>query len=448
VNPLDALWTIAWKDLRMFFRDRTALLLGFALPIALCAVFGFVTRFFFASESGLSKTTLWVADLDGSEKSRDFVAALRKAGTIRLRPGLEDEAESADDLREKVEDGEAHHALVVEKGFGEDLAAGRLPKLRMFRDPDRSMEAQMVSVGLLEAFFETAGREHAPLMTARAMELIGLPPEWRDRVLAITRTFSFGIEAIFEEAEGEGILGEDGADGAGGPDFSSVMTDLIPLERVDIKPPARPKQLTYMLSHTVSGIGVMMLMFGLVACGSLLIQERERKTLDRIRMSPAPAIALLGGKYLFAAICGALQIVLLFAFGAFVFHIDVLADPVTLLVVILATLLAVSSFGILVAAWAKTIKQAEGVSTLVILVMSALGGAWFPIQIVDLPLPAKIVSRSTLTHWAVSAFQGHFWHGKSWTDPTMLTSIGVLLGFAIVAGALAWALYRRRYLRA
>jgi ABC-2 type transport system permease protein len=447
-----AAWTIARKDLRMFFRDRTALLLGFALPLALCAVFGFVTKFVFAGEGGLSKTTLWVADLDGSEPSRAFVEALRGAETIRLRPGPDDDPESAESLRKKVEDGEAHHALVVEEGFGEALAAGRLPTLRMFRDPDRSLEAQMVSIGLLQAFFETAGKDHAPLLTARAMELLGLPAQWHDRILAVSKAFSVGVQALFEEAERTGAFEEepssDGSDSEAGPDFSSVMRDLVPVEAFDLKPPERPKRLTYMLAHTMSGIGVMMLMFGLVACGSLLIQEREKKTLDRIRMTPAPSAALLGGKYLFAAICGALQVALLFAFGAFVFHVDVLADPATLLVVCLATLLAVSSFGILVAAWAKTQKQAEGVSTLVILVMSAIGGAWFPIQIVDdLPLPALVASRATLTHWSVSAYQGLFWYGKRWTDPAMLTSIGVLLAFAVVAGVAAWLLYRRRYVR-
>ncbi|HET6202896.1 MAG TPA: ABC transporter permease [Planctomycetota bacterium] len=450
MSLLSSAWAIARKDLRIYFRDRTGLLLGFALPIALVGVFGLVTKYFFGQESGLSKTTLWVGDFDGSARSKAFVDALRGAATVRVKPDPKEKAETAESLRKKVEDGEAHHALVVEKGFGEALAAGRLPTLRMYRDPDRQMEAQMVSVGLMQAFFSAAGSDSAPLLTARALEILGLPEEWRERTLAVAQAFSTGIGALFGEAEKEGKVGADRAgDGAGkddgGPDFQSVMLDLVPVERVDLKPPKRPKQLSYMLAQSVSGTGVMMLMFGLVACGALMIRERDQKTLDRIRMSPAPSTALLWGKYLFAAICGAMQLVLLFGFGRLVFAVDILADPVTLAVVSLATLLAVSSFGILVAAWARTQKQADGVSTLLILVMSAVGGAWFPVQIIDLPLPAKIVSRSTITHWAVSAYQGLFWNGKSWYEPPMLLSIGVLLGFALLAGLLARLLFQRRY---
>ncbi len=441
MNLWKAAWTIARKDLRIYFRDRTGMLLGFALPLVLVGAFGFVMKFAMGKEGGLEKSTLWVADLDGSPKSREFVEALRGASTVRVQPKPGEKAPSAEELRKKVEDGEAHHALLVEAGFGEAIEGGRLPRLRMFRDPGREMESQMISVGLLQAFFSTAGGKSAPILTARALQLMGLPEEWHERILAIATGFSSGVEGLFTDAEKEGRLG----DGNGGPDFQSVMTDFVPVERVDLKPPGRPKNLSYMLAHVVSGTGVMMLMFGLVACASLLIREREQKTLDRIRLAAAPGDSLLLGKVLFAGICGALQLVLLFAFGSLVFDVSALRDPATLIVVSLATLLAINAFGMLIATWAGTQKQAEGVSTLIILVMSALGGAWFPVQLFDLPLPAQIVTKCTLTHWAVSAYQGMFWYGKAWTDPAMLGKLSVLLAFALVAGLAARALYRRRY---
>jgi len=124
----------------------------------------------------------------------------------------------------------------------------------------------------------------------------------------------------------------------------------------------------------------------------------------------------------------------------------VFRDPVTLLVHSLAVTAAVTSFGLLVAAWARTSKQAEGVSTLIILVMSCLGGSWFPLQAFAVPAPVELAMKSTLTHWAVSGYQGMFWHGLAWTDPAMLRKLAVLLGFAIFAGLAANALFRKRYL--
>ncbi|MEW6741804.1 MAG: ABC transporter permease [Planctomycetota bacterium] len=449
---LHATWTLAKKDLRVFVRDRTGMALGFGLPVILVLAFGFVYKIAFGGQGSMSKTTLWAIDLDQSDASKAFVAALAKSPTVTRRPRDGETPPDRDTLRKKVEDGEAHHALVIEAGFGATLAEGRFPRMTMFRDPDRGLESQLVSIALMQAFFSAGAEKLAPLLTTRALELSGLPEEWRDRILSLSTTFTKSVEALFVQAEGEGKLRdsntEEGTDGSGsGINFTSVMSDMIPLERIDIKPPERPKQLSYMLAHNVSGISVMMLMFGLVACGTLLLQEREQGTLQRLMVLAMPRSSILWGKFLFTAIMGACQLVVMFGVGELAFKVSILRDLSTLIVLSLALLIAVTSFGVLIAALARTQKQAEGLSTIIILVMSAVGGAWFPIQMVDLPLAGEIAAKCTLTWWAMSSFQGMLWYGKSWTDPTMLRDVGVLLAFAIVASLTALLAFRRRFLR-
>ena len=51
----------------------------------------------------------------------------------------------------------------------------------------------------------------------------------------------------------------------------------------------------------------------------------------------------------------------------------------------------------------------------------------------------------TITHWAMSAFQGMFWHQQAFTDPVLLRAIAVQWGFVAVASALAWRLWQRRF---
>ena len=431
----------------------------------LVTVFGFVSRLMTGGSDGgaFSKATLWVADEDGSEASRKFVAALRGSPTISIRPAADAEAASAAALRQKLEDGEIHHGLVIERGFGEKLAGGELPALRMLCDPDRAIEEQLISVGMMQAVFTTLGPDFAALLTTRSLELAGIPKEWRERTLALSKSFSTGIERLFAEKEEEQnappAAGSSGSGSTAAPaeaaeqdgfSVTTMMSQLLPMEREEHRPPARPKQLTYMLAHTVSGISVMMLMFGLVACASLLLREREEGTLSRLLLAPSDRSAILYGKFLFTVIIGLAQLVVLFTFGSFVFDVDVLRDPATFLLITLAVLVACTAFGMLIAAWAKTTKQAEGLSTLLILVMSAVGGAWFPLQMLAdrLAWPVKAAMGCTLTHWAVSAYQGLFWYGKSWTDSSILTSIGVLLGFTVVAAFLARRLFERRYVGA
>jgi ABC-2 type transport system permease protein len=237
------------------------------------------------------------------------------------------------------------------------------------------------------------------------------------------------------------------ASGASARDFdmSAMFEGMVPVVHEDVAPPARPKNLDYQLAQSVAGMTVMMLMFGLMACSVTLLQERDQGTLRRLLVSGAPRPALLLGKFLFCMVAGLLQLVILFTYGEILFGVGAFRDPVTLLVLSLTWAAAATSFGMLVAVWAKTQKQAEGLSVLLILVMAALGGCWFPIQIAELPWWAEVITHATLTHWAMSGLQGMFWHQKAFTDPVLLRAIAVQWGFVVVATALAWRIWRRRF---
>jgi len=152
------------------------------------------------------------------------------------------------------------------------------------------------------------------------------------------------------------------------------------------------------------------------------------------------------GKAIATGLVGLIQLVLLFLVGELLFDIGIWRDPLTLGVLIVSTVAAASAFGLLIASWAQTVKQAEGMGTLIILVMSCLGGSWFPLQILDLPMVVQVAMRLTINHWSVSGFQGLFWNTQSIADLPILTSVGVLWLFTAIAGALSLRMFRKRYL--
>ena len=453
MKTLSTALAMARKDLRLYFRDRTGMALGFLLPIVLVIVFGFVMKVVNGGDPGPSRATLWVVDSDGSDASRAFVAALRAAETLRVRPPADEPPVDEARVRRDLADGEIHHALLLPAGFGAAIAKRELPELRMLRDPDRTLEQQMIAIGMMQAAIAALGPDFADAFTTRMLERAGLPKEWRERTMALASGFAVGVRALFEEKEAQEIAtSAEGADAAESSaprlDPADFLGQLVPVVNEEFRPPERPRQLTFMLSHTVSGIGVMMLMFGLMACATQLIREREEGVLPRLLGAPSDRAALLWGKYLFALLIGALQLALLFTVGGFVFEVDFLRDPLAFLVVSLVILLAITSFGMLIAAWARTSKQAEGLSTLLILVMSAVGGAWFPLQAFDPPAVVQVVMRCTLTDWAIRSYQALFWHGHGLRDGDVQTNLAVLLGFTVAATVAARALFERRYVRA
>ena len=140
-----------------------------------------------------------------------------------------------------------------------------------------------------------------------------------------------------------------------------------------------------------------------------------------------------------------MQISLLFLVGEILFGIGIWRDPFTLIVLMVSTVAAASGFGLLIASWAKTSKQAEGMSTLLILVMSCLGGSWFPLQMLDLPPALEVAMRLTVNHWSVSGFQDLFWKAQSLADSGIQWSVGMLWLFTLGTAVLSLRLFRRNY---
>ena len=80
---LNNAWTLARKDLRLFFRDRTALALALALPILLATIFGSAMGAMTGGGGGgVQRVDLQVEDLDDSQASRAFIERCNDASVL------------------------------------------------------------------------------------------------------------------------------------------------------------------------------------------------------------------------------------------------------------------------------------------------------------------------------------------------------------------------------
>src|SRR5260370_5738542 len=142
-----ATWLMVGKDLRVYGRDRAALLLGFAMPIVLVTVAGFIAKFAFGGAGGMPRVRLWVSDGDQSAASDQFIQALQAVEILEVRPRPGENRKNVSELRRLVTEGEIHHLLIIEPGFRDSLETLVYPRLTMTRDPDRSMEYRAIRVG-------------------------------------------------------------------------------------------------------------------------------------------------------------------------------------------------------------------------------------------------------------------------------------------------------------
>jgi ABC-2 type transport system permease protein len=442
---------LAAKDLRLYFRDKVGMALGFLLPITLIAVFGAVFGSMAGDDDGaMPKQAIRIADEDQTEASRKLVETLR--GSPMAEVQLEDDGKpfTRARLHDMVRKGRVPLALVIEKGFEASISAQGKPAIELLRDPSKEIEFRIASQALLPAIMEaTAGRQ------ARAMPLNIMRAFVGDEALGgiDTADVEKKSEELFRAME-KGAMGAAasrvlagrsprGKDVAATFDFMSSMLGIKETVVTAEHQTAGQRKKSFMRAQSVAGTAVMMLLFGLTACGATLLQERDGGTLRRLLITPAPRSAILLGKFLFTFSVGMLQVVVMFAFGAIVFRIPVIEHFGGLLLVSVAVCAACTAFGMFIATIGRTQKQIEGISTLVILLMSSLGGSWWPLFIT--PKWMQIAGHATLNAWAMDGFLGVLAFELPPTDPVILRALGVLFGVSAVMIALSILFFRKRF---
>lgn len=473
-NMLGKSWALARKDLRSYFRDRMGLLLGFLVPIAMVTVFGWIMAYAFGGSGGMPKVTLWLVDEDNSALSRQFVSNLRSSNMLEILP-KESSSESKktrgyEELRKLIAAGDAHHALRIPKGFGEESAAGRVPDFSMLRDPGRTMEDRIIQMALMQAFMSNSGGNLWKDSLHRMFEKEGMQSSELSQLDSSLTDASEHIRKFLarDDKENKTKIANPSGDEVKGnkePQVASpsgekrtdstkesvsdpldFMGKMIPMNNEDIVPPSRSKKITFQQAQSVSGISVMMLLFGLTNAGALLIGEREQGTLRRLLSLPMQRESVLLGKFFYVAVVGLMQMSVLMIYGELLFKVGMFRDCTTLAILVVSWVATAGSFGMAIATFAISAKQADGLSTIIILVMAALGGCWFPVQMMTLPLPLEIASKSTMTYWAMEGFQGMLWSGMSWLEPKMLKAIGIQWLWTGILSGLSVYWFRRNYL--
>ncbi|MBI1379830.1 MAG: ABC transporter permease subunit [Planctomycetaceae bacterium] len=434
------IYALIAKDLLIFRRDRTALALTFLLPIALGSVFGTAMSGVMggASDSTPVRVGLAVEDRDQTGASRALVDALSAANGL--------DVDVVDDAERRVESGKRACAILIPKGYEATVAAGRTPELVLLRDPSQAISQQVVLFQLAPVLLQQRIATEGPGLFDSALEALDFPALGRPGASAVLRTSFDDIQTLLLEssaatagdatpagtafdplAELPGLLGLDVRDAAGNRDDG---------------PPRSAGA-----AHAFSAMAVMMLLFTVVGAGGTLLQERNEGTLTRLQLTPAAGNAVLLGKLGSVGLIAFLQLVVLFAFAGLVYGVPVLADPLPLVLVSCSWVLLAVGIGLFLAVVCRSQKQLEGLSTLIILVMSALGGAWFPREIT--PEWFRAVGSFLPVAWAMDAFHGIFWYGKGLLPTETREGIGrevlQMVGLAAVLLVLSVRLFAQRY---
>ena len=411
------------KDLQVFFSDRRSVIVSFVVPIAIASFFGSI---FNGPRTGEpAKIDVMIVDHDESAISKSIVAGASADKSLRVT-SADDEA-----ARDSVRRGKTAVAVMIPKGFGE--AAGSAffrgeekPELEMAYDPSRNVELAMVR-GIMtqhvmeavsrEMFGGAQGKKYLDQALPGIESSTGMSAQQKQALVQMLRS----VQSYYDQT---------GNPGAGAPADSRPRGVTMPYT-VKEQAMTSGTNIAYNgYAHSFAGMAIQFLLFAMANLGVEMLLERQRGLWRRLRSAPISRLMLLTGKVLSGALISLMVLGVCFAFAMIVFGVRIHGSLAGFVGISIGCALMASTFGVLVAALGNSPATARGVTTLAVLMMVMLGGAWVPTFI----FPAWLQQLTLIVpvRWAVDGLDGMTWRGIGLSG-----AVGPILVLLLFAAAFA-----------
>ncbi len=461
------------KDFLNFRRNRAAVSLTFAVPFAMIYLFG---QIFGVNRKDSGPTGIPVAVVNASTNpaATKLVDVLKREKSFRVitdftLPDQSTRPLTEADLRPLMQrpGADFRFAVVIPADLIRENALGL--HLKFLSNPRNEIETQTVNGILQKTIFSNVPELLGQSLQARAKKILG--ERGLDR-------FNDGLTAAISSA-----FGADPADtkrlltsgdfGLG--ELSSPAKPVDPaLRRLDSAAPAAPnsglspaersalnsqvaaqksatadvfsqivkidseqvvgaKVKSPMATSLVGGWAIQFLLFALSASATSLFRERDAGIFQRLLAAPVTRAHILWSKFLYGVALGLVQLVVLFVASGWLYGIEVMPHLPLLALVCVFAAAACTSFGMLLAAISPSQEAAGGLATFLIMFMSAIGGAWFPISL--MPAFIQQFSKLTLVYWSMEGFSAVLWAGQSLVQ--LLPILGILGGITVAVMSLA-----------
>jgi len=374
-GTLDRIRPVVKKELRQIRRDPRTLVLLLAIPAFLLIMYGYALNF------DVKHIKLALCDQDQSRTSREFAGIFLRTEYFDLVGTIPDAAA----LDALIDRGEATAGLVIPRGFGNDIAAGRSPAVQV----------------LLDGSDPTTGAT-----------TIGY-------INTIALTYSLRVVT--------GRLDRLGIGGTGLP------IDLRP--RVWYNPELRSAR------FLIPGLMAFILMTVVVVSTAFsVVREKERGTMEQILVSPLRPLDLVAGKtipYIFISLVST-HAVLFVAY--FLFDVPIKGNYFWLLAVMLLFLIGGLGLGVLISTIARNQQVAFMMAILLTLLPTfILSGFVFPIR--NMPAAIQAVTYLVSSRYFLSALRALLLKGAG--PAAFWGQLVCLLGFAVLTIAASAIRLRR-----
>ncbi len=369
---------IGFKDLRLAFRDRAALLLMLLAPFLLTLGMGFVTGRFSGRTSGISDIPIILVNQDNAQLGNALVDLFNT-------PELEDlmEPTASTDLeaaRQLIDSDEAAAVVFIPKGFTESI----IPK------DGQTLSNEVISI-------EIYANPTRPTSAGIVQTIV-------EEFLSRVESGSIGGQVTMSQLITSGrVQPQDAAT------VSQAMSERLSSSTIEPVTAIKLKQNEVggeaiefdVLAYLAPGMALMFLMYTVSYGGRTIIAERIQGTLPRLLVSPTSAAQILGGKIFGIYLTGVAQLSILIFATTVLFQLQ-WGNTLGLIVLVLAAVFGATGWGMLITALARTSGQVSSVGSAMMLIFGILGGSFVSLE--NLPPYIQSLSKITPNAWGLDGF--------------------------------------------
>jgi len=408
---------ITRKDLQLLARDRRALVVLVALPMAFIGILGLSTGRLMGWRDDNQLLHLGVVDECRTTLSEQLEERLQGMDGLNVRlMASRTEAESL------LADRELTALIVIGPEFN-NRSSGIKPR-EVFESGSSRLKFSLSDVDVTVTCRPSAAmaRTVVDQLVLFATLMTVLPDSARKaEVQSRVRSLLTGED---QDAPPSGTASNDDAatdaktDSPAGPETSSAK-------------PANEGSPVY--QTLVPSYTVMFAFFLVNVMARSFIAERELGTLKRLRMAPVTSVDLLLGKTLPFLVISLIQSSVLFLFGRLLFGMSWGEQPWLLIPIVLCTSLAATGMGLLIATLVRTDSQVSAYANFVVITLAGISGCFMPRE--WLPEAMQTISLATPHAWALMAYDEALSGGVPGTAlivKSCLTLTGFAVGFFVL----------------
>lgn len=403
---------LALKDLLQIVRDWRAALFLVIMPVAFTLMFGFAFGGFGDGESGDSRLPVGILDQDNGALSPYLLSILENSKAVAIEVIEVD----VDEAGEMVAESELAGVVIVPQGYGQHFIEGTPDQLDLITDSSSS--AGNTVQGEVRA---AAVRLNSAVKTAE------ISSEIYDQDTGFTDADQ--RQEFFDDTLQRTIQA-----------WNTPPIRIATFQSTSIsEDPDEEAEIVNAYTQSSPGMMAQFAIAGLMGASAVMVIERKNRAMRRLLTTAISRTEILFGHFLAMFIMIFVQVMILVIFGQLLLRLNYVQHIGATLLMAVATALFAASLGLLIGALAKTEEQVIVFAMIPMFVLSGLGGAWVPLEI--MPEGFQQFARLTPLAFVMDGFQDILIRDQGLE--AIIINVVVLLAMAIVI--FAFAAWRFKY---